>query len=162
MYFRCKNGFSCCASCPMYKHLKKITLNVCTYLSIQKFESRKTCFSCKKKETVLCCRLTLAWVPNNPEPRRKSHWGSGILLWWHNCDMRSPRALVMRRECIVAVFKTWRPSTSAAAAQWMQALESWLELAPVNNVNGIVRECLTAGCWTWIRGTLGEQLFRQK
>lgn len=51
-----------------------------------------------------------------------------------NADMRSPRALVIMRECIVAVFKTWQLTASTAGAQWMQALESWLELASANNV----------------------------
>ena len=40
-------------------------------------------------------------------PGRKSQRVCGILLRWHNADMRSHRALLTGRECIVAVFKTW-------------------------------------------------------
>lgn len=105
-----------------------------------------------------CARVLLQSVCFERVPGRKSQWVGGILLRWHNCDMRSPRALVIRRECIVAVFKTWQLSASARATQWMQALESWLELS-------FGEQCeqhssgghLTAGCWVRIRGTLGAQ-----
>lgn len=87
-----------------------------------------------KRVCMCACAPTSVCVCNEWVPGRKRQRVCGILLSWHKRDMRSPRALVIMRECIVAVFKTWQHSASAAAAQWMQALESWLELASVNNV----------------------------
>lgn len=50
----------------------------------------------------MCVRSAcFQWVPG-----RRHQRVCGILLSWHKRDMRSPRALVIMRECIVAVFKT--------------------------------------------------------
>lgn len=52
------------------------------------------------------CVCVPACVSFERMPGRKRQRVCGILLSWHKCDMRSPRALVIMRECIVAVFKT--------------------------------------------------------